>query len=125
MSNSEPSDLETTVAGDVSVVGGVAPGEKLPTLEQVRGPGAPRRFPLAAVETVVRAKKARWGHARANTVADLAHQAGVKQCAVFHHDPLHSDELVDRKIAVAKARLEAHGSSTLLLGARERLELKF
>lgn len=53
MSKSEPSDLETTVAGDVSVVGGLALGEKLPTLEQVRGPGAPRRFPLAAVETVV------------------------------------------------------------------------
>lgn len=52
MSKSEPSDLETTVAGDVSVVGGLALGEKLPTLEQVRGPGAPRRFPLA-VETVV------------------------------------------------------------------------
>lgn len=70
-------------------------------------------------------KKAGWGHARANTVADLAHQAGVKQCAVFHHDPLHSDELVDRKIALAKARLEAHGSSTLLFGAREGLELRF
>lgn len=69
-------------------------------------------------------KKVGWGHARANTVADLAHQAGVKQCAIFHHDPLHSDELVDQKIAVAKLRLEARGSSTLLFGAREGLELK-
>jgi S-DNA-T family DNA segregation ATPase FtsK/SpoIIIE len=53
LSKSEPFDLEPTVAGDVSVVGGLALGEKLPTLEQVRGPGAPRSFPLAAVETVV------------------------------------------------------------------------
>ena len=70
-------------------------------------------------------KKVGWGHARANTVVDLAHQAGVKQCAIFHHDPLHSDELVDQKIAAAKARLAARGSSTLVFGAREGLELKF
>jgi phosphoribosyl 1,2-cyclic phosphodiesterase len=65
-----------------------------------------------------------WGHARANTVADLAHQAGVKQCAVFHHDPLHSDEAVEQKIRAACERLDARGSRTLLFGAREGLELK-
>ena len=69
-------------------------------------------------------KKVGWGHARANTVADLAHQAGVKQCAVFHHDPMHSDERVDQKIQVANDRLDARGSTTLLFGAREGLELK-
>jgi phosphoribosyl 1,2-cyclic phosphodiesterase len=69
-------------------------------------------------------KKVGWGHARASTVADLAHQAGVKQCAVFHHDPLHTDELVDLKIGAARERLEARGSATLLFGAREGLELK-
>jgi ribonuclease BN (tRNA processing enzyme) len=70
-------------------------------------------------------KKVGWGHARANTVADLAHQAGVKQCAVFHHDPMHSDELVDEKIQRATERLEGMGAKTLLFGAREGLELKF
>ncbi len=70
-------------------------------------------------------KKVGWGHARANTVADLAHQAGVKQVAVFHHDPMHSDELVEQKIQRAVERLERHGSRTLLFGAREGLELKF
>lgn len=100
---------------------------------------APRRLPPALVELVRGAdlliadgqytdaeypKKSGWGHARANTVADLAHQAGVKQCAVFHHDPLHTDELVERKIADARARLDAFGSNTQLFGAREGLELK-
>jgi len=70
-------------------------------------------------------KKVGWGHARANTVADLAEQAGVKQCAVFHHDPMHSDELVDEKIQRAVARLERRGAKTSLFGAREGLELKF
>jgi pSer/pThr/pTyr-binding forkhead associated (FHA) protein len=53
LSKSAPFDPDTTVAGDVSIVGGVVRGEKLPTLEQVRGPGAPRRFPLVGAETVV------------------------------------------------------------------------
>ena len=70
-------------------------------------------------------KKVGWGHARANTVADLAEQAGVKQCAVFHHDPMHSDELVDQKIQRAVERLESRGAKTSLFGAREGLELKF
>jgi len=70
-------------------------------------------------------KKIGWGHARANTVADLAQQAGVKQCAVFHHDPMHSDELVDQKIQWACERLDRQGGKTLLFGAREGLELKF
>jgi phosphoribosyl 1,2-cyclic phosphodiesterase len=66
-----------------------------------------------------------WGHARANTVADLAVQAGVKHCAVFHHDPMHSDELVDQKIQGAVERLQRRGAKTSLFGAREGLELKF
>jgi len=70
-------------------------------------------------------RKVGWGHARANTVADLAQQAGVKQCAVFHHDPMHSDELVDQKIQSACERLDRQGARTLLFGAREGLELKF
>jgi len=70
-------------------------------------------------------KKLGWGHARANTVADLAQQAGVKQCAVFHHDPMHSDELVDQKIQSACERLDRQGGKLLLFGAREGLELKF
>ncbi|HEV8549766.1 MAG TPA: MBL fold metallo-hydrolase [Polyangiaceae bacterium] len=70
-------------------------------------------------------KKVGWGHARANTVADLAHQAGIKQCAVFHHDPMHSDDIVDQKIQDACERLERFGAKTQLFGAREGLELKF
>jgi phosphoribosyl 1,2-cyclic phosphodiesterase len=69
-------------------------------------------------------KRVGWGHARANTVVDLAMQAGVKQCAIFHHDPLHGDELVDAKIKTAKLRVEAAGKTVQVFGAREGLELK-
>jgi phosphoribosyl 1,2-cyclic phosphodiesterase len=65
-----------------------------------------------------------WGHARASTVVDLAVQADVRQCAIFHHDPMHSDELVDEKVQAAKRRAAAHGSEVGIFGAREGLELK-
>jgi len=68
--------------------------------------------------------KVGWGHARANTVADLARQAGVKQCAFFHHDPMQSDELVDDKVRLATTRLENAASGTIVFGAREGLEIK-
>ncbi|HEV8550991.1 MAG TPA: FHA domain-containing protein, partial [Polyangiaceae bacterium] len=53
MSKPGPIDPDSTVAGDVVVLPGLRQLEKLPTLEQVKGPGAPRRFPLALPETVV------------------------------------------------------------------------
>jgi phosphoribosyl 1,2-cyclic phosphodiesterase len=69
-------------------------------------------------------KKRGWGHARANTVVDLARQAGVAQCALFHHDPMHSDEMVDDKIAAAQARVDRAGGGPQVFGAREGLALK-
>jgi phosphoribosyl 1,2-cyclic phosphodiesterase len=65
-----------------------------------------------------------WGHARAHTVVDLAVLAGVKQCAIFHHDPMHSDEMMDALIASCQARARRHGSNLVVFGAREGLELK-
>jgi phosphoribosyl 1,2-cyclic phosphodiesterase len=70
-------------------------------------------------------QKVGWGHARANTVVDLALQAGVRQCAMFHHDPMHIDEAVDDKVRVGRERAGARGSELKVFGAREGLELKF
>nr|PZN25304.1 MAG: MBL fold metallo-hydrolase [Pseudomonadota bacterium] len=65
-----------------------------------------------------------WGHASAATVVDLAVQAGVRQCAIFHHDPMHSDDVVEEKIQVCRARARTHGSELVVFGAREGVELK-
>jgi phosphoribosyl 1,2-cyclic phosphodiesterase len=65
-----------------------------------------------------------WGHARASTVVDLAVQARVKQCAIFHHDPMHSDQHMDDKISRCRARAERAGSNVVVFGAREGLEIK-
>jgi ribonuclease BN (tRNA processing enzyme) len=70
-------------------------------------------------------KKRGWGHARSNTVVDLALQAGIAQCAIFHHDPMHSDEMVDEMIAAAEARVARSGGGPQVFGAREGLALKY
>lgn len=46
-------ELESTQAGDISIVAGLSARKKPPTLEQVRGPGSPRSFPLSIDETVI------------------------------------------------------------------------
>ncbi len=68
--------------------------------------------------------KVGWGHARATTVVDLAVQARVRQCAIFHHDPMHSDHDMDELIARCRARAERAGSDVVVFGAREGLEIK-
>lgn len=68
--------------------------------------------------------KSGWGHARANTVVDAAIAAGVKQCAIYHHDPMHSDSVVDAIILGAQQRALARGSQLTVFGAREGMTLK-
>lgn len=69
-------------------------------------------------------KKIGWGHPRASTVVDLAVQAGVKQLALYHHDPMHSDAFVDDVVLRCRKRASAAGSHLVVFGAREGLELK-
>lgn len=107
--------------------------------EPTRDPDALRRLPARAVAFFEGAdlmiadgqytdeeyvERRGWGHARASTVVDLAVQAGVARCAIFHHDPMQTDDAVDHKIEAARRRAERHGSSTEVFGAREGLELK-
>jgi S-DNA-T family DNA segregation ATPase FtsK/SpoIIIE len=48
----EKDERDATVAGDVSIIA-VDRRHRTPWLEQIRGPGAPREFPLGPGETVV------------------------------------------------------------------------
>jgi predicted component of type VI protein secretion system len=51
-SGRDENDLDSTVAGDVSVVS-LGRRHRTPWLEQVRGPGAPREFALGPGETII------------------------------------------------------------------------
>ncbi len=68
--------------------------------------------------------KVGWGHPRATTVVDLAAQAGVRQLALTHHDPMHSDREVDLMVLECQERAAAHGVELEVFGAREGVTMK-
>lgn len=68
--------------------------------------------------------KVGWGHARSNTLVDLAAQAGAKQLAIYHHDPMHSDEFLDANIEACRQRASRRNGKLVVFGAREGFELK-
>lgn len=69
--------------------------------------------------------KVGWGHPRANTVVDLACQAGVRRLALTHHDPMHSDREIDVIVSEGELRARRLGFEELeVFGAREGVTLK-
>ncbi len=102
-------------------------------------PSIPRQIPERFVEFVRGAdllisdgqytdkeypSKVTFGHPRATTLVDLALQAGVKQLAVTHHDPMQSDDQVTKKIEACLDRVKYLGGDLTIFGAREGLELR-
>ena len=66
------------------------------------------------------AKKSDWGHCTIEYAVRVAAQAGAKRLALFHHDPSHTDEIIDR-LAV-EARAFACGTSVVeVIAAAEGL----
>jgi phosphoribosyl 1,2-cyclic phosphodiesterase len=68
--------------------------------------------------------KVGWGHPRATTVVDLAIQADVKRLALFHHDPMESDDDVNRKLDLCRQRARHHRCELDIFAARELVELR-
>ena len=65
------------------------------------------------------------GHASCLSVTDLALQAGVKNLALFHHDPESTDRELDARVKSCRERVRRHGSQLVVFAAREGVELKF
>jgi len=51
--------------------------------------------------------KSDWGHSTVSYAVHVARMAGVRQLALFHHDPLHVDDDIDRLLEEARALDEA------------------
>jgi len=60
-----------------------------------------------------------WGHSALTEVLKLAEEARVKNLCLFHHDPGHDDEAVERKETLAKLYFEERLSDTKCSAARE------
>jgi phosphoribosyl 1,2-cyclic phosphodiesterase len=43
-----------------------------------------------------------WGHSTANYAVQVARESGAKRLALYHHDPAHSDDEVDRMLREAR-----------------------
>ncbi|MGH2568874.1 MAG: hypothetical protein ACRDGA_11085, partial [Bacteroidota bacterium] len=69
-------------------------------------------------------QKLGWGHSPIESVAEWAVRANAKRLALFHHDPLHDDAMVDKMVALAQGLIKNIGGKTECFGAREGMEIK-
>jgi phosphoribosyl 1,2-cyclic phosphodiesterase len=65
-----------------------------------------------------------WGHGSTDYVTDVAMGAAVHRLALFHHEPTHADDEVDRMVAYARQRAARRGCPNLeVFAAAEGAEL--
>lgn len=65
-----------------------------------------------------------WGHSTIDYATDVAVAAGVKKLALFHHDPTHNDDVIQKFEEYSKARAAAAGSPLEVFAAAEGLEIQ-
>jgi ribonuclease BN (tRNA processing enzyme) len=63
--------------------------------------------------------KVGWGHSSLSATVEVALQAGVKALALFHHDPMHSDDVVTGMEVLAKELITERGATLWCFAARE------
>src|SRR6056297_704300 len=65
-------------------------------------------------------QKTGWGHSTSHHVVNMALKAGVKKLFFFHHEPLRSDDELDRVIDHYRDRIQSKGYSMKLHAAMEK-----
>jgi len=66
-----------------------------------------------------------WGHSSISSVVSLALDADVRQLLLFHHDPNHDDEMIDKMLEHARALAAKSGKPLKVEAAREGAEILF
>ena len=61
--------------------------------------------------------RADWGHCTIDYAIEVARQAGARSLVMFHHDPSHDDDALDRLAAEAAERGAAAGLETVIAAA--------
>jgi phosphoribosyl 1,2-cyclic phosphodiesterase len=64
-----------------------------------------------------------WGHGSTDYVTDVAVEAGAKRVALFHHEPTHADDDIDRMVEYSRQRAREVGSEVELFAAAEGHEI--
>ncbi len=65
-----------------------------------------------------------WGHSPIESLAEWAVRANVKRLAMFHHDPLHNDAMVNKMVKHANSLIKNMRGKTKCFGAREGMKIK-
>lgn len=68
-------------------------------------------------------EKAGYGHTSIPALVGIANEEGVKQLSVFHHDPLHSDTLLDRLWKSIAPQFASQSTPMNLFWAREGMTI--
>jgi len=66
-----------------------------------------------------------WGHSSLSSVVSLALDANVGRLLLFHHDPNHDDEIIDKMVERARALVAKSGKPLEVEAAREGAEILF
>ena len=69
------------------------------------------------------AKHIGWGHSSVDSVVSLALDANVGRLLLFHHDPNHDDQMIDKMVEHARAFVESSGKPLEVEAAREGAEI--
>ena len=64
-----------------------------------------------------------WGHGSLSTAVALAADADVKKLILFHHDPTHNDQTIDKMASIARRSAEHSGKSLEVQPAIEGIEI--
>jgi phosphoribosyl 1,2-cyclic phosphodiesterase len=63
-----------------------------------------------------------WGHGSVSSAVSLAIEAGVQTFFLFHHDPSHDDEMVEKMVQSARELARESGSDLEIAGAQQGTE---
>jgi phosphoribosyl 1,2-cyclic phosphodiesterase len=70
------------------------------------------------------AERTTWGHCTVRYAVEVARQSGARRLALFHHDPAHDDDHVDRILHEAQCLAAADGGPPRVLAASEGLRIR-
>jgi phosphoribosyl 1,2-cyclic phosphodiesterase len=70
-------------------------------------------------------KKITWGHSPIEYTVDIAIQAGVKHLILFHHDPMHDDNMIDQMLNEARNFASGKQTGIKITAAVEGEAIKF
>jgi ribonuclease BN (tRNA processing enzyme) len=69
--------------------------------------------------------KADWGHSSNIAGVELCQMAGARQLCLFHHEPMHDDEAIDRLLAETRRieEITRTGEPLLISAAYDGMEI--